>query len=161
MNAPRRIEDLEGVGPAVAAKFKALGIADETGLLLHRPLRYEDRTRITPINRIRPSTTALVQGIVAHQEVRQGRRRSLLVLLEDDHGQLVLRFFNFYPSQRRQFTPAAVRPDGLSSGEREWVCAWSCKGPVMRPPSASVRPHRGGSTGKGRRTSRPEPAQRR
>ena len=104
MTAPRRIEDLEGVGPAVAAKFKALGIADEIGLLLHRPLRYEDRTRITPINRIRPSTTALVQGTVTHQEVRQGRRRSLLVLLEDDHGQLVMRFFNFYPSQRRQFT---------------------------------------------------------
>jgi len=104
MTAARRIEDLDGVGPAVAAKFKALGIADETGLLLHRPLRYEDRTRITPINRLRPSTTALVQGTVTHQEVRQGRRRSLLVLLEDDHGQLVLRFFNFYPSQRRQFT---------------------------------------------------------
>ncbi|HKL53618.1 MAG TPA: ATP-dependent DNA helicase RecG [Wenzhouxiangellaceae bacterium] len=104
MTAARRIEDLEGVGPAVAAKFKALGIADEIGLLLHRPLRYEDRTRITPINRVRPSTTALVEGTVSHQEVRQGRRRSLLVLLEDDHGQLVLRFFNFYPSQRRQFT---------------------------------------------------------
>jgi len=104
MIATRRIEDLDGVGPAVAAKFKALGIVDETDLLLHRPLRYEDRTRITPINRIRPSTTALVQGTVTHQEVRQGRRRSLLVLLEDAHGQLVLRFFNFYPSQRRQFT---------------------------------------------------------
>ena len=103
MIAARRIEDLEGVGPAVAAKFKALGISDETGLLLHRPLRYEDRTRVTPINHIRPSTTALIEGTVTHQEVRQGRRRSLLVLLEDDHGQLVLRFFNFYPSQRRQF----------------------------------------------------------
>ena len=99
----RRIDALDGVGPAVAAKFKALGIVDETGLLLHRPLRYEDRTRITPINHIRPSTTAQIQGRVTHQEVRQGRRRSLLVVLEDDNGQLVLRFFNFYPSQRRQF----------------------------------------------------------
>ena len=99
----RRIDELDGVGAAVASKFKALGIVDETGLLLHRPLRYEDRTRITPINHIRPSTTAQVQGRVTHQEVRQGRRRSLLVVLEDDNGQLVLRFFNFYPSQRRQF----------------------------------------------------------
>ncbi len=102
-SAARRIDELNGVGPALAAKFKALGITDETGLVLHRPLRYEDRTRITPINRVRPSTTAQVQGRVAHQEIRQGRRRSLLVVLEDDHGQLVLRFFNFYPSQRRQF----------------------------------------------------------
>jgi len=102
--AARGVDELDGVGPAVAAKFKALGIADETGLLLHRPLRYEDRTRITPINRVRPSTTAQVQGRVTHQEVRQGRRRSLLVVLEDAHGQIVLRFFNFYPNQRRQFT---------------------------------------------------------
>jgi len=99
----RRIDELNGVGATVASKFKALGIVDETGLVLHRPLRYEDRTRITPINRVRPSTTAQVQGRVTHQEVRQGRRRSLLVVLEDDNGQLVLRFFNFYPSQRRQF----------------------------------------------------------
>jgi len=104
MIVARPIEALEGVGPALAAKFKALGITDETGLLLHRPLRYEDRTRITPINRVRPSTTALIEGTVTHQEVRQGRRRSLLVLIEDAQGQLVLRFFNFYPSQRRQFT---------------------------------------------------------
>ncbi|MBS3743075.1 MAG: ATP-dependent DNA helicase RecG [Wenzhouxiangellaceae bacterium] len=102
-SAARRIDELNGVGPALASKFKALGITGETGLLLHRPLRYEDRTQIIPINRVRPAATAQVQGRVTHQEIRKGRRRSLLVVLEDDHGQLVLRFFNFYPSQRRQF----------------------------------------------------------
>lgn len=101
--SPRPIAELHGVGPAIAAKFKALGLVDEVDLLFHRPLRYEDRTRITPIGQLRPSTTVLVQGRVTHQEVRFGRRKSLLVVLADDSGQVVLRFFNFYPSQKRQF----------------------------------------------------------
>ena len=49
---PRLISELHGVGPAVAAKFKALGLLTETDLLFHRPLRYEDRTRITPIGNL-------------------------------------------------------------------------------------------------------------
>ncbi len=101
--AARPIAELNGVGPAIAAKFKALGLVDETDLLFHRPLRYEDRTRITPIGHLRPSTTVLIQGRVAHQDVRYARRKSLLVVVADDTGQVVLRFFNFYPSQMRQF----------------------------------------------------------
>ncbi len=100
---PRLISELHGVGPAVAAKFKALGLLTETDLLFHRPLRYEDRTRITPIGRLRPSTTVLIEGAVIHQDVRYSRRKSLLVVVEDASGQVVLRFFNFYPSQKRQF----------------------------------------------------------
>ncbi|MDX1625994.1 MAG: ATP-dependent DNA helicase RecG [Wenzhouxiangellaceae bacterium] len=102
-DAPRPIDALDGIGPAMAAKFHGLGIRRETDLLFHLPLRYEDRTRLTPLARVRPSTSALVAGRVVHQEVRQGRTRSLLVTLEDETGQLVLRFFRFYPSQRRQF----------------------------------------------------------
>ncbi|MBY6204809.1 ATP-dependent DNA helicase RecG [Halomonas denitrificans] len=101
--AGRPISELNGVGPAIAAKFKALGLIDEVDLLFHRPLRYEDRTRITPIGRLRPSTTAQIQGRVTHQEVRYARRKSLLVVVADDSGQVVLRFFNFYTSQKRQF----------------------------------------------------------
>ncbi|MDT8408894.1 MAG: ATP-dependent DNA helicase RecG [Wenzhouxiangellaceae bacterium] len=101
---PRRIEDIPGAGKMLAAKFKSLGIADEADLLFHRPLRFEDRTRITPIGRLRPQTSAQIQGQVTHHEVRQGRRRSLLVALEDESGHVMLRFFNFYPSQLRQFS---------------------------------------------------------
>jgi len=102
-SASDSIAGLPGVSPAVAVKLRALGIERELDLLFHRPLRYEDRTRITPIGRLRAGTTAQVQGRVSHQEVRQTRRRSLLVVLEDDSGQVTLRFFNFYPGQRRTF----------------------------------------------------------
>jgi len=94
---------LPGVGPAAAAKLRALGIGRPDDLLFHRPLRYEDRTRITPIRGLRAQAVFQIEGHVTHQEVRQARRRSLLIVIEDDTGQIVLRFFNFYPSQRRLY----------------------------------------------------------
>ena len=99
----RAVNELPGVGPQVAARLKALGIVTEIDLLFHRPLRYEDRTRITPMNRVRPDTRVQVEGRVMHQEVVQRRRRMLLVTLADDSGQVTLRYFRFYPSQRRMF----------------------------------------------------------
>ncbi|HSH27447.1 MAG TPA: OB-fold nucleic acid binding domain-containing protein, partial [Wenzhouxiangella sp.] len=99
----REISELEGVGPQVASRLKALGITRELDLLFHRPLRYEDRTRIVPMGRVRPETRVQVEGRVVHQEVVQRRRRMMLVTLADDTGQLTLRFFRFYPSQRSMY----------------------------------------------------------
>jgi ATP-dependent DNA helicase RecG len=97
------VADLHGVGPQVASRLKALGITRELDLLFHRPLRYEDRTRIVPLGRVRPETRVQVEGRVIHQEVVQRRRRMLLVTLADDTGQLTLRFFRFFPSQLRMY----------------------------------------------------------
>jgi ATP-dependent DNA helicase RecG len=99
----REVPELDGVGPQVASRLKALGISREVDLLLHRPLRYEDRTRIVAMNRVRPETRVQVEGRVMHQEIVQRRRRMLLVTLADDAGQITLRFFRFYPSQLRMF----------------------------------------------------------
>jgi ATP-dependent DNA helicase RecG len=97
----RPVTELTGVGERIAQRLKALGIEREVDLLLHRPLRYEDRTRITPLNRVRPGVTVQVEGRVVHREIRQTRRRMLLATLADDSGQITLRFFRFYPSQLR------------------------------------------------------------
>ncbi len=101
-SADRPITELTGVGERVASRLKALGIERELDLLFHLPLRYEDRTRITPINRVRPGVTVQVEGQVVHQEIRFGRRRMLIATLADDSGQIILRYFRFYPSQQRQ-----------------------------------------------------------
>ncbi|MBB6088416.1 ATP-dependent DNA helicase RecG [Wenzhouxiangella marina] len=97
----RPVTALDGVGERVASRLKALGIERELDLLFHLPLRYEDRTRITPLNRVRNGVTVQVEGQVVHQEIRFGRRRMLLATLADDSGQIILRFFRFYPSQQR------------------------------------------------------------
>jgi len=97
------VTELDNVGPQVASRLKALGILREVDLLFHRPLRYEDRTRVVPMNRVRPETRVQVEGRVVQQEVVQRRRRMLLVTLADDSGQLTLRFFRFFPSQLRMY----------------------------------------------------------
>ncbi len=103
----RPLTELPGVGPQVAARLKALGLECELDLLFHLPLRYEDRTRITPLNQVRPNTTVQVQGRIVHQEIRYGRSRMLLATLADDSGQVMLRLFRFFPSQLRQLKEGA------------------------------------------------------
>ena len=99
------VTELSGVGEALAAKLARLRIASLADLLFHLPLRYQDRTRITPIGTLRAGVEAVVDGEVAASDVIRGRRRSLLVRLKDGSGILSLRFFHFSPAQQQQFQP--------------------------------------------------------
>ncbi len=85
---------LKGVGPALAARLAALGLASVTDLLLHAPLRYEDRTRCVPIGGLRPGQMAQVEGEILAVELREGRRRQYRAILADGSGRLTLWFFN-------------------------------------------------------------------
>lgn len=98
---------LSGVGEALAVKLARLRIERVADLLFHLPLRYQDRTRITPIGTLRAGHEAVVEGEVAASDVVRGRRRSLLVRLKDGTGILSLRFFHFSPAQQQQFQPGS------------------------------------------------------
>ena len=100
------VTTLKGVGEAMAAKLAKVGLENLQDVLFHLPLRYQDRTRITPIGELRPGQDAVVEGIVAGADVVMGRRRSLLVRLQDGSGTLSLRFFHFSQAQK----------DGLKRG---------------------------------------------
>ncbi len=106
-SAAPELAALPGVGERVAARLAALGLQRELDLLFHLPLRYEDRTRITPLNQVRPGVVVQVEGTVVDREIRQTRRRMLIATLGDDSGQIVLRYFRFFPSQLRQLSPGA------------------------------------------------------
>ncbi len=95
---------LKGVGPKAAERLERLGISRVQDLLFHLPLRYQDRTRVTPIGSLRPGDQAVIEGVVDHVEIRDGRRRSLLVHLADGSGGLLLRFFHFSAAQREGLT---------------------------------------------------------
>ncbi|SEM85827.1 ATP-dependent DNA helicase RecG [Halomonas caseinilytica] len=101
LDAP--VTHLKGVGEALALKLARLRIDSVADLLFHLPLRYQDRTRVTPIATLRAGSEAVVEGEVAAAEVVRGRRRSLLVRLRDGSGILSLRFFHFSPAQQQQF----------------------------------------------------------
>ena len=91
---------LKGVGAAMCEKLAKVGLENLQDVLFHLPLRYQDRTRIVPIGALRPGQDAVVEGIVAGADVVMGRRRSLLVRLQDGSGTLSLRFYHFSQAQK-------------------------------------------------------------
>ena len=99
------VTDLRGVGPGIAAKLAGLGIETVLDLLFHLPLRYEDRTRVHSIGDTNAGDTAYVCGRIGNANVRFGRRRSLVVTVEDDTGVMAMRLFHFNENQRRQLRP--------------------------------------------------------
>ena len=95
------IRTLKGIGQAQSQKLNRLGIYSIQDLLLHLPHRYEDRTRITPIAALNVEQGAVIEGDVVQVAVQFGRRRSLVVTLRDNSGQLTLRFFHFSKAQQK------------------------------------------------------------
>ncbi len=94
------VTTLKGVGPALAEKLARVGLETLQDVLFHLPLRYQDRTRVTPIGALRPGGDAVVEGVVSGADIVLGRRRSLLVRLQDATGTLSLRFFHFSQAQK-------------------------------------------------------------
>ncbi|EGV31821.1 ATP-dependent DNA helicase RecG [Thiorhodococcus drewsii AZ1] len=100
------VEGLKRVGPKVAERLARLNVRTIQDLLLHFPLRYQDRTRLVPIGALVVGAEALIEGEVVESTVVEGRRRSLKVWLSDGPAQgLVLRFFHFSASQAGFFRP--------------------------------------------------------
>ncbi|WP_027853423.1 ATP-dependent DNA helicase RecG [Marinobacterium litorale] len=98
--APLPVTRLKGVGTAMELKLQRLGITSIQDLLLHLPLRYQDRTRVLPIGSLRPGDEGVVEGNIAAGDIVQGRRRMLLCRLQDGTGTLSLRFFHFSAAQK-------------------------------------------------------------
>ncbi len=103
----RLLTESKGVGARVAQRLATLGLVRESDVLFHLPLRYEDRTTLTPLNAIRPGLWCQVEGTIVHQTIRYARSRMLVATLADESGQVLLRFFRFYPNQQRLLTEGA------------------------------------------------------
>ena len=98
------VSTLSGVGPRLREKLHRLGLQNKQQMLFHLPLRYEDRTFVTPLSALQSGHRVVIQAEILLSNVsfrRQGRQRRLLqVSLTDGSGFLNLRFFNFSASQQ-------------------------------------------------------------
>ena len=97
----QEVSVLAGVGPHTLHRLKKLELYTLLDLLLHLPIRYEDRTRLCPINTLEVGQTSLVCGHVEQVNVIPSARKMLVCHINDGTGVLALKFLNFSPPQRK------------------------------------------------------------
>lgn len=108
MKLNESVATLTGIGAQTANRLHKLGIYKIQDLLFHLPLRYEDRTRVLPINRLMPGTSALVCGKVEFIDILPRGRKSLVCQISDDTGYLSLKFFHFTANQHNSLKPGTL-----------------------------------------------------
>lgn len=90
------IEFLKGVGPQRGAMLrKELNISTNEDVLNHFPYRYMDRTRITPIDALKPDMdyVQIAGNLINIREEGEGRKRRVIATLHDITGSMDLVWF--------------------------------------------------------------------
>jgi len=95
---------LKGVGASLAAKLAKIGLFSVQDILLHLPLRYLDRTRVTPIGALQPNQTVVVEAEVRACDIVFGKRRSMVCRIQDGTGTISLRFYHFNGAQKQRLS---------------------------------------------------------
>ncbi len=90
------VTSLYGVGSALAAKLKSLGIETVIDLLYHFPRKYLDRSNVSTISSVKTGQDVTVVGRVCNVDLRETRTRKnmLVVDIYDGTGYLSGVWFN-------------------------------------------------------------------
>lgn len=98
------VETLKGVGPSLKLRLASLHLHTVQDLLFHLPARYQDRTRIASIGRVRLGQDVMLEAEVLSCDIEFGRRRSLVCRIKDGSGIISLRFFHFSAAQKNMLS---------------------------------------------------------
>jgi ATP-dependent DNA helicase RecG len=71
------VRNVKGIGPRRAEALARCGVRTVEDLLLHLPIRYEDRRLVARIADLRPGDRACVTGVVAAGRLRRARRLAI------------------------------------------------------------------------------------
>ena len=104
LNPYGNVTALSGVGPKTQAELRNLGIETCLDLLLHLPIRYQDRSKITPIDQLLVGEEALIEGTIVSTSLSYRGRRSLECIVQDEEKEMTLRFFFFNKHQQAALT---------------------------------------------------------
>ncbi len=91
------IQYVKGVGPARKSLFAKLGIETIEDLLYFFPRRYEDRTQLTPLNKLKVGEYHTVTGKILARGGRRSwytRKHVYESVIGDEHGRLSCIWFN-------------------------------------------------------------------
>lgn len=94
------LSTFKGVGPSLAEKLEKIGLLSAQDMLFHLPLRYEDKTRITTVRDLLVGISTNIIGEITDNQITHGKRRMMVVTLNDGTGHIQLCFFSFSASQR-------------------------------------------------------------
>jgi ATP-dependent DNA helicase RecG len=100
---------LKGVGARRAARLAQKGLYTVLDLFYFIPIRYEDRTRISPIKDLQEGIPALVKGKILYgREERffKSRKRLFRIKIQDEDDELELLWFHY----RRAYLTGFVKP---------------------------------------------------
>ncbi len=100
------VQYIKGIGPKRALYFKRLNIENVKDLLYLIPHRYLDYSTVLKIKDLKINDEATIIGRVHLIEIKKAMRRGEMVniLLKDDTGSIVLRWFN-RPDLKNKFKP--------------------------------------------------------
>src|SRR5512138_2794657 len=95
MDLQSPVQLVKGVGPQRAETLVAVGVRSAEDLLLHLPMRYEDRSSFARVADLRPGMRVSVSGEIAVAGLRRARRMTIYeIRLDDGSGRLKVVFFN-------------------------------------------------------------------
>ncbi|MEM6280686.1 MAG: DEAD/DEAH box helicase, partial [Chloroflexota bacterium] len=88
------VTEIKGVGAKLAETLANINIRTVEDMLFYLPRRYDDYTRLLPLNRLEPEMVTTVIGTVRQSHTRMGRgRKDFAFTLDDGTGTLAVTFF--------------------------------------------------------------------
>ena len=103
------LSTLRGVGPKTLDNLAVIHIHTVEDLLFHLPIRYEDRTRVTPLNELRSGDRVLIEGEIQSAGIIGSKRASLVCRVASDVGSITLRFFHFNAKQKQSLSQNGLK----------------------------------------------------
>jgi ATP-dependent DNA helicase RecG len=131
MDLESPVQYVKGVGPQRAEGLAKLGVRTAEDLLLHLPMRYEDRRQFARLCELRPGMRVAVSGRVAAAGLRRARRLSIYELRLDDGSGRMLKAIFFNQPFLRDVLPTGQRVVLFGLVERD---AMGSRLLVMRSP---------------------------
>ena len=101
INLHSGIGNLSGVGKSGVQKFLNLGVRIIDDILWHFPYKYEDKTRVIPIDDITADAEVLIEGTLIASRFTGSSRKVFICDIQDVTGTMQLRFFNASPAHCR------------------------------------------------------------